>query len=315
MTDISNKVWAELYRPTTFEDYIFSDSALGERVNEWEVQGIFPNLVLAGIQGTGKSSLARVLVNEFGVTSSDTLFVDGSVHNKVDDVRDKIVAYADIAPMGNFKVVVVEEAHRLTKDAQSALFETVERTSDYIRFIFTTNYPNKLLAPLLSRCQVFHFNSFDEDGVFDLIERIMEEQGIEADDTTIENITRHVEANKPDIRSIISSIQYSFVDGKVLPPSNSIKSSSIDDWEKLWSSDSLDLSAVKELVYYADQTNYELFYTVLYEKGLHHFTDRGQAVVYISDYLSRAMNVNTQGIQSIHLEALLYVLENEVGLI
>ncbi len=312
--DISNKVWAELYRPTTLSQYIFADPGLEMRAKDWVSKGVFPNLILAGIQGTGKSTLARVLINDCNVTASDVLFIDGSVYNKVDDIRDKVVMFAEISPLGDYKVVVIEEAHRLTKDAQSALFETVERTSDYVRFIFTTNYPKKLLPPLLSRCELFTFDGFNEDAVLDLIADIIEMEQIELSDESAVNVERHIAAHKPDIRSIISSIQYSYFDGAIHPPSSSIKSSSIDDWTAIWSADKLDFEAAREMVYLADQTNYELFYTAIYENGLHHFEDPGMAVVQISEYLHRAMNVNTQGIQSIHLEALLVILDSEVGI-
>lgn len=309
MNDLSNKIWAEKFRPETFEDYIFADETLQRQVQEWVKEGVFPNLILAGIQGTGKSSLARVLLNEFTVSQTDYMFVDGSVHNKVDDIRDKVIGFTNIAPMGDFKVVVLEEAHRLTKDAQSALLETIERSSDSVRFIFTTNFPKKLLAPVLSRCQLFTFDRFDEEAVFERIADILEaSEVVLEDEESLDNVELHINAFKPDIRAIISSIQYSYNDGKLYPPSASIKSGSIDEWDRLWSAEKLDKAAVLDMVYLADATNYELFYTTIYEKGLHHFEDRGVAVVHISDFLAKAMSASTQGIQSIHLEALLHTL-------
>lgn len=312
MSDLSNKIWAEKFRPERFEDYIFTDKTLKRQVVEWVTDGIFPNLILAGIQGTGKSSLARVLLNEFGVSQTDYMFVDGSVHNKVDDIREKVIGFTNIAPMGDFKVVILEEAHRLTKDAQSALLETIERSSDSVRFIFTTNFPKKLLAPVLSRCQLFTFDQFDEEAVSDRLVDILEASDVVLEDEqSINNFQMHIQTFKPDIRAIISSIQYSYNDGKLYPPSSAIKSGSIDEWERLWSAEKLDKDALLGMVYLADATNYELFYTTIYEKGLHHFEDRGIAVVYISDYLAKAMSASTQGIQSIHLEALLHTLFSE----
>lgn len=316
MKDFSQKIWAERFRPTSFDTYVFSNPELEDKCMNWLEEGVFPHLILAGIQGTGKSSLARVLINEFKVNSSDVMFVDGSVYNKVDDMRNRIIPFTDISALGNFKVVVIEEAHRLTADAQRSLYETIERKSDHVRFIFTTNYPKKIEAPIHSRCTVFHFNSFNEEAVLALIEHILEETGCvnfdDISDESIENIGRHISTFKPDIRAIISSIQHSIFDGQVRPPSSSIVSSSISEWEEIWAQEDLTVEDMEDLfsmVTLVDNTNFEVFYTAIYEKGLHHFGElKGDAVVLISDYLARAMNVGTQGIQSIHMEALLHSL-------
>lgn len=318
MKDFKNLVWAEAYRPKSIDEYIFSDPALEERVGKWINDGVFPNMVLAGIQGTGKSSLARVLINEFDIDNGDTLFVDGSVYNKVDDVRDTIIPFTSIAPMSAFKVIVIEEAHRLTPDAQSALYDTIESSSSHVRFIFTTNFPKKISAPILSRCPLFTFDKFNRDQVTMRIADILEDKGVAPDDEeSFENIESHIDMFKPDIRLIITSIQDSIVDDgeRILPPSNSIKSSSIDGWIALWQDEDATKQDFLDMVYLADQTNFELFYTAIYEHGLHQFGEdhRGEAVVHISDFLSKAMGSSTQGIQSIHLEALIHTLFDYMG--
>lgn len=315
MKDFSQNIWAEKHRPTSFDDYVFPTPDLEAKCMRWLEEGIFPHMILAGIQGTGKSSLARVLINEFKVNSSDVMIIDGSVFNKVDDMRLRVIPFTDISALGNFKVVVIEEAHRLTSDAQRALYETIERKSDHVRFIFTTNYPKKIEAPIQSRCPVIHFNNFNEDAVMQLIGFILEENGYDVeqmDEDSIINIDEHIKTFKPDLRAIISSIQHSIADGEVGLPSSSIVSSSIEAWEEIWGKESLtsdDISDLFSMVTLVDNTNFEVFYTAVYEKGLHHFDSHtGDAVVLISDFLARAMNIGTQGIQSIHIEALLYSL-------
>lgn len=306
-------IWAEKYRPKSVSDYIFSDSKLQSAFDEWKTAKVFPNLILGGIQGTGKSSLARVLINEFDIDPSDYRFIDGSVHTGVDAIRDKAVAFSDIAPMGDFKLVIIEESHKMSDSAQKALLETIERRFSNVRFIFTTNFPQKLDAALASRCQTFIFNKFNEDGVYDLLDRVINNEMPDLPPEDLPVVEDHIRAFAPDIRAIISSLQYSYIGGRLLPPNNSIKSSSVESWDALWATPAGTpiYDQLIDLCSLVDTNNYEVFYTSIYMNGLHHFGEkRGSAVVRISEQLSKAMSATTQGIHSIHMEALIHLLFN-----
>lgn len=306
--NFENQIWALKYAPKTIDEYVFHDSRLEKLIRQSKAVGIFPNLILAGVQGTGKSSLARLLPSEFDLNESDVKFIDGSTYNKVDDIRNIVQPFAQISPMGKFRLIVIEEAHRLSKDSQAALYETIERNADDCRFIFTTNYPQKFEPAILSRFQTFIFSEFNEEGALDLIERIMEAESVEVDEESLDNVMDHVAMYAPDIRAIVSSIQYSYFpdEGKIDKPSAAVKSSALADWEAIWSKDKLSESDIDDLlgmVHHCDSGNFDMFYQTVYELGLHHFENKGATVVTLSDYIHRA---TTTAIQSIHLEAFLH---------
>ena len=147
------ELWVEKYRPKTIDGYVFRDNHQKEQVERWVKEGTIPHLLFSGNAGIGKTTLAKILLNELGIDGLDVLEINASRTNSVEDVRDKIVNFVQMIPFGDFKVVLLDEADYLSPNAQAALRGVMEEYHTTARFILTCNYPNRIIPALHSRCQ------------------------------------------------------------------------------------------------------------------------------------------------------------------
>lgn len=208
-----NKLWVEKYRPQTIDEVIFQNKADEDFFRRIVETKDMQNLLLAGIQGTGKSTISKVLVNELKVHPMDLLRVKCSDKTGVDDMRANISRFAETAPIGDFKIVQMEEADKLSAHAMGILRHIVEDNSDSCFFIFTCNYANKLEPAVKSRLQEFHFKSPDQEEVLIRMAEILEKENVEFD---IETLEKTVAAAYPDIRKTIQILYQRSRSGKLL---------------------------------------------------------------------------------------------------
>ena len=150
------ELWVEKYRPKHIKDYVFKDSDQKSQVQSWVKEGSIPHLLFSGSAGIGKTTLAKVLLNELGIEDYDVLEINASRENNVDTVRDKIINFVQMIPFGPFKVVLLDEADYLTPNAQAVLRGVMETYSNHSRFILTCNYPNRIIPALHSPVSYTH---------------------------------------------------------------------------------------------------------------------------------------------------------------
>jgi replication factor C small subunit len=198
------KLWVELYRPKTIDNYVFKDDAQRKQVMSWIKDGSIPHLLLSGAAGIGKTTLAKVLCNELGVEDYDILEINASRDNNVDTVRDKIVNFVQMMPFGPFKVVLLDEADYLTPNAQAILRGVMEQYSGTSRFILTCNYPNRIIPAIHSRCQGYHFEKTDQTEFTARVATILVNENIEFD---LDTLDTYVKATYPDMRKCINTVQ------------------------------------------------------------------------------------------------------------
>ena len=144
------ELWVEKYRPKTLDGYVFRDSHQKEQIESWVKQESIPHLLFSGNAGIGKTTLAKILLNELEINDLDVLEINASRTNSVEDVRDKIVNFVQMIPFGNFKVVLLDEADYLSPNAQAALRGVMEEYHTTSRFILTCNYPNRIILDIVN---------------------------------------------------------------------------------------------------------------------------------------------------------------------
>jgi DNA polymerase III delta prime subunit len=209
------ELWVEKYRPSTVDGYVFRDDAQKQQVNQWIKDGTIPHLLFSGNAGIGKTTLAKILLNQLEVGDLDILEINASRTNSVEDVRDKIVNFVQMIPFGEFKVVLLDEADYLSPNAQAALRGVMEEYHTTARFILTCNYPNRIIPALHSRCQGFHIERIDQTEFTARVAEIVLTEGVTPD---LDILDTYVKATYPDLRKCINMVQMNCVDGKLVPP-------------------------------------------------------------------------------------------------
>ena len=198
------ELWVEKYRPKKVEDYVFKDESQKRQVKSWIKEGSIPHLLLSGSAGIGKTTLAKVLLNELGIEEFDVLEINASRENDVDTVRNKITNFVQMIPFGPFKVVLLDEADYLSLNAQAILRGLMETYSNTARFILTCNYPNKVIPALHSRCQGFHIEKTDQTEFTARVATILVSENIEFD---LDILDTYVKLTYPDLRKCINAVQ------------------------------------------------------------------------------------------------------------
>jgi len=209
------ELWTEKYRPNKIEEYVFRDSSQRKQVESWVKEKSIPHLLFSGAAGIGKTTLAKVLLNEMGIEKYDILEINASRENNVETVRDKIINFVQMIPFGPFKVVLLDEADYLTPNAQAILRGVMETYSSTSRFILTCNYPNRIIPALHSRCQGFHIEKTDQTEFTARVATILVTENVEFD---LDTLDTYVKSTYPDLRKCINLIQQNVTEDLALAP-------------------------------------------------------------------------------------------------
>ena len=212
---MSNSLWVEKYRPNTLENYIGNEH-LKSKVEHYISSSDLPHLLLYGKAGTGKTTLAKLLIKNI---ECDYLYINASDENNVETVRTKVKNFASTIGFKDMKVIILDECDYITPNAQAALRNLMETFSKHCRFILTCNYVERIIDPIQSRCQSFQIIPPSRNEVAKHLHNILVEENVM---DTPEDIKILVESGYPDIRRVINSAQRNVVNGKLKLDTTSI---------------------------------------------------------------------------------------------
>ncbi len=210
-----HSLWVEKYRPSTMDTYI-GNELLKSKVSIYIESGDLPHLLLYGRAGTGKTTLAKLLVKNI---ECDYLYINASDVRKVEDLIPKVRNFASTVGFKDMKIVILDEVDYISSHSQAALRNLMEIFSRHCRFILTCNYVERLIDPIQSRCQSFQIIPPSRSEVAQRMVKILEEEDVvyELDDLKI-----LVNSGYPDIRRVINSAQRQSIDGKLIVDKQSI---------------------------------------------------------------------------------------------
>jgi len=199
-TKKENSLWVEKYRPQTLKDYI-GNELLKEKVQSYLDNNDVPHLLLYGKAGTGKTTLAKIIANTI---ECDYMVINASDENNVETVRNKVKNFASGASFKGFKIIILDEFDYMTPNAQAILRNLMETFSRHTRFILTCNYHEKIIEPILSRCQTFAVNPPSKKEVAVHVSDILNKEAIKFD---IKDLADIITNFYPDIRRVMNTCQ------------------------------------------------------------------------------------------------------------
>ena len=205
---VNNNLWVEKYRPTKLVDYVGNEH-LKSKVEGYLETGEIPHLLLYGKAGTGKTTLAKLIVKSI---ECDYMIINASSENNVDTVRNKVTNFASSMGFKPFKIIILDEFDYMTHNAQAILRNLMETFSAHCRFILTCNYVEKVIEPIQSRCQSFQIVPPTKKDVAIQMSKILKAESIEFD---VKDLVPIIDASYPDIRKVINTCQLNSNKGKL----------------------------------------------------------------------------------------------------
>lgn len=214
------ELWWKKYRPTTLDTFIFQNKSHKQIIEKFIEEKSFPSLLFWGVRGTGKTTLAQILINEIipaEFHGADVLRLNGSSRRGIDVMRQEVSSHISSLPLGDFKVVFIDEADGLSSDAQAMLRGLMEEYDHNARFIFTCNYVKKLTLELRSRFDEFKFARLSTKDFIKYGAEILINEGVSLEEEEeYELLKSYAELFNSDLRKFVTNLQTSTIEGKLI---------------------------------------------------------------------------------------------------
>ena len=261
--EVNNSLWVEKYRPRKLTEYVGNEH-LKQKVSDYLQSGDVPHLLFFGKAGTGKTTLAKLIVNSI---NCDYIIINASDENNVDTVRNKVKGFASTIGFKDMKVIILDEFDYMTPNAQAILRNLMETFSKHCRFILTCNYVEKVISPIRSRTQEFQIVPPTKKDVAVQVSQILSKETISFKPQDLVPI---IDSSYPDIRKIINTCQLNSSKGELRIDTTSVIDSDVkskvveilkskDDKKNKW-------KKIRQAVADARIQDFTELYSFLYEK-------------------------------------------------
>ena len=281
---MKNSLFVEKYRPVNIDNYVGNES-IKNTVKKYISQNDIQNLLFYGPAGTGKTTLAKLIVKNI---DCDYLYINASDERGIETIRDKVAGFASTASFKSIKVVILDEADFLTIMAQASLRNVIETFSRSTRFILTCNYVERIIDPIQSRCQTLKIVPPSKEDIIEHLVKILTKENISFDSPDVISV---VNSNYPDVRKMLNIIQMSTVDGgqndfylridKDVIVSSNYMNKVLDELKKARP----DWKSIRQIIINANVSDFEVFYRFLYDNASKYLNGKeGMVAIYINEY-------------------------------
>ena len=278
-TNKDHTLLVEKYRSKTLDSYVGNEH-IKKTIEQYLGQNDIQNLIFYGPAGTGKTTLAKLIVNNL---DCDYLYINASDERGIETIRDKVSGFASTASFKPLKVVILDEADFLTIQAQASLRNVIETFSRTTRFIMTCNYVERIIDPLQSRCQVLKIIPPSKKEVAIHLASVMAIEGTTYD---LEDVKTIVNQYYPDLRKCLNTIQLSTQDQKLtIDKSVLVSSNYMISILKELSNAKPKWREIRQIIANANVSDFEELYRYLYDNANVYASGReGMVAIYINEY-------------------------------
>ena len=269
----------EKYRPTNIDNYVGNESikkSISSYINQNDIQ----NLIFYGPAGTGKTTLAKLIVKNI---ECDFIYINASDERGIETIRDKVSGFASTMSFKPLKVVILDEADFLTIQAQASLRNVIETFSRTTRFILTCNFIERIIDPLQSRCQTLKVIPPSKLDIVKHLKKVTDKEKIKVH---IDDLAIVVNNNYPDVRKMLNTIQVSTTDNTLnLDTTALVSSNYMTKVLKELSNDKPRFNTIRQIIVDANVQDFEELYRYLYDHA-HIFAlgKEGMVAYHINEY-------------------------------
>ena len=273
----------EKYRSKNLNEYVGNEH-IKKTIEQYLGQNDIQNLIFYGPAGTGKTTLAKLIVNNL---NCDYLYINASDERGIETIREKVSGFASTASFKPLKVVILDEADFLTIQAQASLRNVIETFSRTTRFIMTCNSVERIIDPLQSRCQVLKVIPPSKGEVAAHIASIMATEGTVYE---MEDLKTIINQYYPDLRKCLNTVQLSTQDQKLVIDKSVLVSSNymvqvLKELSDKGVAADYTWKAIRQIIANANVQDFEEFYRFLYDNASKYAKGKeGMVAIYINEY-------------------------------